>query len=104
MSPQQQDAERSTRSRPRANTTTFTFPSWRRGKETAPPVPPSVPAPSLSVEALIEALKPPAVPSLSHARSLASLLATQTPLPRLAALNPVLAALSWKDSPPPLLS
>jgi tuberous sclerosis 2 len=101
--PPQQDADNSTRSRPRANTTTFTFPSWRRGRpDAAPPVPAILPAPSLSFEALIEALKPPAVPSLSHARSLANLLATRTPLPRPTALNPVLAALCGKDTPPAL--
>lgn len=95
----QQDAENNTRSRPRANTTTFTFPPWRRGRAEPPPVPPTPPAPPLSTEALIQALHPPAVPSLTHARSLAGLLATQTPLPRPAVLNPVLASLCGNDSP-----
>lgn len=100
MSRQPQDADSSHKSRPRANTATFTFPSWRRPKsEVAPPVPIAAPVPSLSFEALIEALTPPAVPSLSHARSLASLLATQTPLPRPAILYPVLATLCGNDSP-----
>src|ERR1700685_4370834 len=100
MSPQQQDAEIKSRSRPRANTTTFAFPSLRRGRTEAPPsVPSAAPAPPLSLEALIQALNPPAVPSLTHARSLAGLLAAQTPLPQPAVLNPVLAALCGNDSP-----
>jgi tuberous sclerosis 2 len=105
MSPQQQDAEISTRSRPRANTTTFTFPSWRRGRNEVPPPPPPAaptPAPPLSIEALIRALNPPAVPSLTHARSLAGLLTTQTPLPRPVVLHPILANLCGKNSPPSL--
>jgi tuberous sclerosis protein 2 len=44
-------------------------------------------------------LTPPAVPSLTHARALASTLSTQSPLPRRAALNPVLASLCDVNSP-----
>src|ERR1700736_5847878 len=100
MSPQQQDAETHTKSRPRANTTTFTFSSWRRGRAEAPtPVQPAVPAPPLFLDALIQALNPLAVPSLTHARSLASLLAAHTPLPRPEVLNPILTALCGNNSP-----
>ncbi|GLB44659.1 putative rap/ran-GAP [Lyophyllum shimeji] len=54
---------------------------------------------SLSLEDLIDALTPPAVPSLAHARALASTLSSQSPLPRRAVLNPVLASLCDADSP-----
>lgn len=102
MSSQPQDADINSRSRPRANTT-FSFPPWRRGRtETAPPALPAAPAPPSTLEALIDALNPPAVPSLTYARSLASLLPTQTPLPRPAVLNPVLATLCGNESPPAL--
>ena len=56
--------------------------------------------PRLSLEALIEALTPPAVPSLSHARSLCTMLATHTPTPRYAVLSPIIASLSSAESPP----
>lgn len=101
MSRQQSD-DQNARSRPRANTS-FTFPSWRRGKtEPVTPAPVATPTPVLSLEELIKVLTPPAVPSLSHARSLASVLVGQTPLPPPAVINPVLAALCSDDSPPAL--
>ena len=81
------------RQRPRSNTTSTTFPSfpWRRTRPDAPPPPPIVPP--LPFEDLIEALTPPAVPSLIHARALATALATQTPLPGPHILNPILTSL-----------
>ena len=101
MSRQQSD-DQNARSRPRANTS-FTFPSWRRGKqEPVNPAPAATPTPVLSLEGLIRVLTPPAVPSLSHARSLASVLVNQTPLPPPAVINPVLAALCSDGSPPTL--
>ncbi len=86
-------------SRPRANTGAFTtFANWRRGGK--PDVPPTVPdTPPLSFDALIEALTPPAVPSLSHARALAAAIPTHAPKPRLAALSPILGSLCAADSP-----
>ena len=87
------------RQRPRSKTTSTGFPffSWRRARPDAPP-PPSTAAP-LSFEDLIQALTPPAVPSLIHARALATALATQTPLPRPHILNPILTALCATDCP-----
>lgn len=88
-------------SRPRANTGAFTnFANWRRGR---PEVPPTIQdIPSLSFEALVEALTPPAVPSLSYARALAVELPTHAPKPRLASLGPILGSLCAADSPPSL--
>lgn len=101
MSRQQQDAD-ALRSRPRANTNSFASFPWRRPRTEQPPssqvtAPPI--AQPLPLESLIEALTPPAVPSLGYARSLAGALSTQSPLPRCAALNPVLASLCDVDSP-----
>ncbi|KAG5638411.1 hypothetical protein H0H81_000188 [Sphagnurus paluster] len=88
--------------RPRANTASFPpFAAWRRTRaETtvAPQLPVAAP-PVLSLDALIQALSPPAVPSLAHARALASTLTSQSPLPRRAVLNPVLASLCDAKSP-----
>lgn len=95
---QHQDAELHT-GRPRAPTINFPFPSWRRKAEPTASPPPATPSAPLSLEALVEALTPPTVPSLGHARSLASILTTQTPLPPPSVLNPVLAALCGNESP-----
>ncbi|KAH9916196.1 uncharacterized protein B0H18DRAFT_884997 [Fomitopsis serialis] len=102
MSPQDDDSPRS--SRPRASTSSFPQLPWRRprsGSVTAP-TQPAPPTPALTLEALIEALTPPAVPSLSHARNLCNVLTTQTPSPRYAVLSPIVASLSSSDSPPSL--
>ncbi|TFK37653.1 hypothetical protein BDQ12DRAFT_724108 [Crucibulum laeve] len=103
MSRQQQDAESHIRPRQRANTTSFPSFTWRKPRTDHPsaspgPVPPVIQQP-LTLEALVEALTPPAVPSLTHARALASLLATHSPLPRSAILNPIVASLCDIESP-----
>jgi tuberous sclerosis protein 2 len=96
MSPQQ-DGDSPHRSRPRSSTTSFS-PFWtRRGRSEAPP--PSPPAQPLPLEALIEALTPPSVPSLSHARSLADILVTYSPIPPLSILIPVLHNLCNSEAP-----
>ncbi|KAI0326816.1 hypothetical protein GY45DRAFT_1309846 [Cubamyces sp. BRFM 1775] len=99
MFSQNDDAYRPTRQR--ANTSAFPF-NWRRKAENTPtPLPPSISAP-LQWEELIEALTPPAVPSLNYAKSLATALGTldaHSPPPRLATLQPVLASLCSSDSP-----
>ncbi|KAG6334343.1 hypothetical protein ID866_4744 [Astraeus odoratus] len=90
------------RTRQRSNTTTFPSFAWRRQKqETTQASAPAQP-PSLSFDALVETLAPPAVPSLTHARALANVLHTLSPLPRPAVLSPVLGSLCGSDSPPPL--
>ncbi|KAH9922333.1 uncharacterized protein BXZ73DRAFT_91620 [Epithele typhae] len=93
--------------RQRANTSILSF-GWRRGGRPEPsvsaPAPPLVSSP-LQWEDLIQALTPPAVPSLSYAKSLASALGalgTHSPPPRLSVLQPVLATLCAPDSPPAL--
>ncbi|KAJ7051164.1 hypothetical protein C8F01DRAFT_1176022 [Mycena amicta] len=84
------------RSRPRANTSTFpAFASWRRQ-------PPSQPAPTptpLTPEELLQALTPPVVPSITHARLFASVLSSLSPLPKHNELNPILASLCAADAP-----
>ena len=103
MSSQQDDASRLIR--PRANTSGFAFSGWRRGRPEVAPTPnpgPSTTVPILPLEDLIEALTPPAVPSLNRARSLASALSAHTPAPKLAVLSPILASLCSKESPIPL--
>ncbi|KAG6841518.1 hypothetical protein C0991_010132 [Blastosporella zonata] len=88
--------------RPRANTS---FLAWRRPRtETTTTISTttttSTPStPPLSIEALIEALTPPAVPSLTHARALTTALTQASPLPRRSALIPVLASLCHADAP-----
>ncbi|PPQ98647.1 hypothetical protein CVT24_004145 [Panaeolus cyanescens] len=88
--------------RQRAHTTSFPSFSWRRPRseqstpQTSPPLPPQ--QPPLSIEGLIKALTPPAVPCLNHARSLATQLTTASPLPRRESLNPILIVLCT-DSP-----
>lgn len=98
MSPQQQDADANARFRQRSNTTTFAPFAWRRKADTISTTVPPQTQP-LTFDALVEALTPPAVPSLAHARSLATLIASQSPLPQPSALNPVWAALCSHDSP-----
>lgn len=92
----------SPRSRPRANTSTFaSFSGWRKQKHeqsTTPPVVTPAPPP-LQLEELIQALAPPAVPSLVYARSLATGLSSHSPIPRHAVLNPILATLCAADAP-----
>ncbi|KAF5323199.1 hypothetical protein D9758_016733 [Tetrapyrgos nigripes] len=90
------------RPRPRANTAT-TFPSfsWRRQQQQQqsqqePQEPPHV---ASTVEELISALSPPAVPSINYARSLATLLTTHSPLPRHVLLDPILSSLCSPQAP-----
>lgn len=97
MSRQPQDVDPQNRSRPRAHTTSFTPFAWRRQRNEHP-VPP-VPQQPLPLEALIEALTPPAVPSLAHARVLASTLSTTSPLPRREVFNPILSSLCDVQKP-----
>lgn len=104
MSPQQQDASGFGRPRQRANTTSFASSfGWRRHRSdqvTPSPVnvPPATQQP-LSLDALIDALKPPAVPSLAYARALAGLLGTASPSPRCAVIQPILASLCDVSGP-----
>ncbi|KAF8154068.1 hypothetical protein B0H34DRAFT_75597 [Crassisporium funariophilum] len=98
----QEAAEPSSRLRPRANTTSFASFPWRRPRTeqvVVPPLPLQVPPQSLSLEALLEALTPPSVPSLSHARALAGTLSNVSPLPCRDVLNPVLVSLCHTNSP-----
>ncbi|KIN96263.1 hypothetical protein M404DRAFT_249113 [Pisolithus tinctorius Marx 270] len=88
------------RVRPRSNTTTFpSFGPWRRPRQetVASSNPPQLH--TLSFDALVESLSPPAVPSLTHARALATAIQSLSPLPRPAVLNPVLGSLCTADSP-----
>ncbi|CCM02116.1 uncharacterized protein FIBRA_04193 [Fibroporia radiculosa] len=87
--------------RPRSNTSTFASFNWRRGRpdSASTPVPSPSAASSLPLEDLIEALTPPAVPSLSHARALAHALSAKNPNPKLAILSPILASLCSTNSP-----
>ena len=89
----------SSRSRPRANTTNAFL--WRRGREPSPSPSQFPSQPTLTVEELIQALGPPAVPSLAHARQLASLLSNASPLPPVSKLNGVFSALCGSDIPIP---
>ncbi|KAG5728220.1 hypothetical protein E4T56_gene19037 [Termitomyces sp. T112] len=82
--------------RPRSNTASFL--GWRRPRTETTSALPST-SPALSVDALVDALTPPAVPSLAHARSLALSLPEASPLPRKALLIPVLASLCRSDAP-----
>lgn len=103
MSPQQQDADSQHKSRPRAQTTSF--PTLWRGTKRLDQVLPTLPSsPTIAplimpLEDLIVALSPPSVPSLVHARALASAISTSSPLPRRATLNPVLLSLCDNHSP-----
>ncbi|KDR74143.1 hypothetical protein GALMADRAFT_99986 [Galerina marginata CBS 339.88] len=90
-----QEAEQINRARARANTTSFL--SWRKQRTEHPPSA----QPALSLEALIQALSPPSVPSLAHARALASALSNCSPLPRRDILNPILDSLCNDAKSPP---
>ncbi|KAJ7102578.1 hypothetical protein B0H15DRAFT_936483 [Mycena belliarum] len=90
------------RSRPRANTSTFSaFGSWRKQKvdSNSSSIAATPPPPPLQLEDLIQALTPPAVPSLSYARSLANGLSSHSPIPRHTSLTPILASLCAADCP-----
>ncbi|EKM76245.1 hypothetical protein AGABI1DRAFT_131561 [Agaricus bisporus var. burnettii JB137-S8] len=108
MSPQQQDVSGFGRPRQRANTTSFASSfGWRRHKsDNVSPSPVGTPQashqPTLSLSAIIDALRPPAVPSLAHARTLAALLSTASPLPRCAAVQPIISSLCDFNNPPSL--
>ncbi|KAF8894998.1 hypothetical protein CPB84DRAFT_1848328 [Gymnopilus junonius] len=98
------EAEQSTsRARARANTTSFADKFWRKGRtdQHAQPVQTQPAQQPLSLEELIHALSPPSVPSLSHARSLASVLAGCSPLPKREILNPILNSLCNGVKSPP---
>ena len=97
MSPQPPELEPTFRSRGRANTNTFSNFPWRRRND-PPSTLPVAPDPALSVEDLIAALTPPAVPSLSTARALSAALANASTV-QLYSLAPVLAALCAADAP-----
>ena len=59
-------------------------------------------APPLQIDELMEALTPPAVPSLNYAKSLASALSavgTDSPTPHLSLFQPILATLCSLESP-----
>ena len=91
--------EPSERLRPRANTTTFTSFPWRKTRQEQESLAPVLPQPNLSLQQLIDALAPPAVPSLVHARALATILSSVSPLPPRDLFNPTLLALCDPDSP-----
>ncbi|KAF9446530.1 hypothetical protein P691DRAFT_803822 [Macrolepiota fuliginosa MF-IS2] len=103
MSRQQQDATAFGKPRQRANTTSFASFGWRRHKsDHTTPSPINTPLATLqplSLDVLIESLRPPAVPSLAHARALAGSLATASPLPRRAAIGPILSSLCDVNGP-----
>lgn len=98
MSPQPAELEPTFRARGRSNTTTFSNFPWRRRADPPASTSPTAPDPALSVEELIAALTPPAVPSLSTARALAAALANASSV-QLYSLTPILAALCVADAP-----
>ena len=105
MARSQADADVGPKYRQRSNTTTFSsFTSgWRRPRLETVSIPaPQPPPQTLAFDALVEALSPPAVPSLVHARALAAAITTHSPLPKAAVLNPLLGSLCGVDSPPQL--
>ena len=93
------ESESSKRLRPRANTTSFTPFPWRKTRQEQESLPPILPQLNLSLQQLIDALVPPAVPSLVHARALATILSSVSPLPPRDLLNPILLSLCDPDSP-----
>jgi tuberous sclerosis 2 len=97
MSPQEVDAAFRPRGRSNTNSFASNFP-WRR-REPPPSTLPTAPEPvALSVDELIAALTPPAVPSLSTARALSAALANPSTV-HLFSLTPILAALCTDDAP-----
>ena len=97
MSPQ--EVEASFRPRGRSNTNSFANFPWRRNRNDPPPNPlPVAPEPPLSVEEMIAALTPPAVPSLATARALCAALANTSTV-QLFSLAPILASLCTADAP-----
>ena len=96
------EVESSKRGRPRANTASFTPFPWRKTRLEQEPLPPVLPQLNLSLQQLIDALVPPAVPSLVHARALATILSSVSPLPPRDLLNPILLSLCDPASPVPL--
>lgn len=106
MSPPAQESHGQSRPhRPRANTS-FAVPNlpWRRNRPDSTPLSssPAAPVQTLPMEALLQSLAPPAVPSLTHARSLVTALSTQTPAPPATTLTPILFSLCTPESPPAL--
>lgn len=103
MARPQADADVGPKNRQRSNTTTFSsFAAWRRPRlETVSnPAPQTHPPPqTLTFDALVDALSPPSAPSLAHARALAAVITTHSPLPKAAVLNPLLGSLCSVDSP-----
>ena len=93
------ELESSKRGRPRANTASFTPFPWRKTRLEQEPLPPVLPQLNLSLQQLIDALVPPAVPSLVHARALATILSSVSPLPPRDLLNPILLSLCDPASP-----
>ncbi|KAH9993036.1 hypothetical protein BJV77DRAFT_1060291 [Russula vinacea] len=96
MSPQ--EVEPLFRHRGRSNTNSFTNFPWRRGRNDPPTIPPAAPEPTLSVDELIAALTPPAVPSLATARALSAALANASNV-QLFSLAPILASLCTDNAP-----
>lgn len=102
MARPQADTDVGPKNRQRSNTTTFSSftAGWRRPRLEAVSTPAFQPQPQvLSFDAIVEALSPPSVPSLGHARALAAVISTQSPLPNAAVLNPLLGSLCGVDSP-----
>ena len=96
MSPQ--EVEAAFRPRGRSNTNSFPNFPWRRRNDPPSNPLPTAPEPALSVEEMIAALTPPAVPSLATARALAAALANPSSI-QLFSLAPILAALCTADAP-----
>ncbi|KAI9512139.1 hypothetical protein F5148DRAFT_1297624 [Russula earlei] len=96
--PPHQEVEPPFRTRGRSNTNTFANFPWRRRNDPPPPTLPVAPEPALSVEDLIAALTPPAVPSLTTARALSVALADASGV-QLFSLAPILASLCTADAP-----
>ena len=97
MSPQ--EVEPLFRTRGRSNTNSFANFPWRRGRHDPPPTNlPAAPEPTLSVDELIAALSPPAVPSLATLRALSAALANASNV-KLFSLAPILASLCTADAP-----
>ncbi|KAL1745332.1 hypothetical protein HDZ31DRAFT_36729 [Schizophyllum fasciatum] len=101
-----QDVESPSRFRPRSNTASFLAWRPRRPENNSPnqstsPASHAQPAISspLSPHELIDALMPPAVPSLAYARALASALTTMSPLPSHDTLMPIVGTLCSPSSP-----